>query len=108
MDYIENERSAYLENKDEPALFLSTRKQRMAVRSIQEMVKKYADEIITNKNISPHKMRSTNETALYNETGDIRLVADVLGHSDINTTAKHYASTADERRRMAASVKPYN
>lgn len=107
LDYIENERPLYLDDKNEPALFLSTRKKRMAVRSIQEMVKKYANEIIINKNISPHKMRSTYGTALYNETGDIRLVADVLGHSDINTTAKHYAATADERRKMASTIKPY-
>lgn len=108
LDYIENERPKYIQHEEEPALFLSTRKSRMAVRSIQEMVKKYADEIITNKKITPHKMRSTYGTALYNQTGDIRLVADVLGHSDINTTAKHYAATADERRKMAASIKPYN
>lgn len=107
-DYIDNERPLYLDSPDEPALFLSTQKKRMAVRSIQEMVKKYAKEIISNKHITPHKMRSTYGTALYNETGDIRLVADVLGHSDINTTAKHYASTADERRKQAAKINPYS
>lgn len=40
------------------------------------------------KNHSPHKMRSTYGTALYKDTGDIRLVSDVLGHKDINTTAE--------------------
>ncbi len=58
----------------------------------------------TLKNISPHKLRSTYGTNLYRETGDIYLVADVLGHKDVNTTKKHYAEIEDERRRMAAKA----
>ena len=54
------------------------------------------------KNISPHKLRSTYGTNLYRETGDIYLVADVLGHKDVNTTRKHYAELEEERRRSAA------
>ena len=50
----------------------------------------------------PHKLRSTYGTALYQETGDIYLVADVLGHKDVNTTKKHYAALDDARRRQAA------
>ena len=37
----------------------------------------------------------------YKETGDIYLVADVLGHKDVNTTRKHYAAIEEERRKMA-------
>ena len=40
----------------------------------------------------------------YKETGDIYLVADVLGHKDVNTTRKHYAQIDDDRRKMAAKV----
>ena len=42
--------------------------------------------------------------ALYRETGDIYLVADVLGHKDVNTTRKHYAALEDQRRRRAAKA----
>lgn len=108
LDYIQNERPLYIESDDEKALFMSTRKKRMAVRSIQEMVGKFAQVAVSNKKISPHKMRSTYGTALYNKTGDIRLVADVLGHSDINTTARHYAASEDEHRRQAAKIDPYS
>lgn len=107
-DYLEFERPHYIENDSEKALFMSLRKRRMAVRSIQEMVSKYAMAAVSNKKISPHKMRSTYGTALYNKTGDIRLVADVLGHSDINTTAKHYAASEDAHRRQAAKIDPYS
>lgn len=85
----------------EKALFLSTRKQRITVRSVEILVKKYSSNITTMKKITPHKLRSTYGTALYQETGDIYLVADVLGHKDVNTTRKHYAALDEERRRMA-------
>ena len=84
------------------AFFLSMQKKRMSVRSVENLVKKYAKTVTTMKNITPHKLRSTYGTNLYNETGDIYLVADVLGHKDVNTTKKHYASLEDSRRRMAA------
>ena len=86
---------------DEEALFLSLRKKRITVRSVEYMVKKYAKPVTPAKHITPHKLRSTYGTQLYRETGDIYLVADVLGHNDVNTTKKHYAALEDERRRSA-------
>lgn len=108
LDYIELERPSYIEKESEKALFLSLKKNRLAVRSVEVMVSKYAKAAVSNKKISPHKMRSTYGTALYNKTGDIRLVADVLGHSDINTTARHYAASEDAHRRQAAKIDPYS
>ncbi len=85
----------------EDALFLSSQKKRICVRSVEKLVKKYAMQVTSTKKITPHKLRSTYGTALYKETGDIYLVADVLGHKDVNTTRKHYAALEDERRRLA-------
>ncbi len=92
------------DNDEEKALFLSLRGNRMAVRSIEVMVKKYCTMINTNKKITPHKLRSTYGTALYKETGDIYLVADVLGHKDVNTTKKHYAEMTNDNRKRAANI----
>ena len=86
----------------EHALFYSAQRRRIGVQAIENLVKKYSQQITTTKKITPHKLRSTYGTALYQETGDIYLVADVLGHKDVNTTKKHYAAQADSRRRMAA------
>lgn len=88
----------------ENALFLSTQRRRMGVQAVENMVKKYARCITPNKKITPHKLRSTYGTALYKETGDIYLVADVLGHKDVNTTKKHYAAIDENRRRQAAGA----
>ena len=52
---------------------------------------------------SPKRAKIVME-GLYKETGDIYLVADVLGHKDVNTTKKHYAAIDDNRRRKAASA----
>lgn len=87
----------------EDALFLSMQKRRITQRAVQNLVKKYAAVAAPLKpRISPHKLRSTFATNLYNKTGDIYLVADVLGHSSVDTTRKHYADMTDTRRRMAA------
>lgn len=86
------------------ALFISLKKQRMSVRAVERMVKKYASQVTTVKKITPHKLRSTYGTNLYNETNDIYLVAEVLGHKDVNTTQKHYAASSEDRKRRAASV----
>lgn len=88
----------------ENALFLSLQNRRLTDRAIQNMVKKYAKLITQLKNISPHKLRSTFGTRLYAETGDIYLVANVLGHADVNTTRKHYAKMDDTYRRKAANA----
>ena len=88
----------------ENALFYSTQRRRIGVQAVENMVKKYAREVTTTKKITPHKLRSTYGTSLYRETGDIYLVADVLGHKDVNTTKKHYAAMDDSRRRKAAGA----
>lgn len=88
----------------ENAFFLSTQRRRMGVQAVENMVKKYAQAVTPNKKITPHKLRSTYGTSLYKETGDIYLVADVLGHKDVNTTKKHYAAIDEDRRRKAAGA----
>lgn len=88
----------------EHALFYSTQRKRIGVQAVENLVKKYSSAVTTSKKITPHKLRSTYGTALYQETGDIYLVADVLGHKDVNTTKKHYAAMDDARRRKAATA----
>ena len=85
-------------------MFLSLQNNRLSVRAVQGLVGKYTTIAVPLKNISPHKLRSTYGTMLYNETDDIYLVADVLGHKDVNTTKKHYAAIDEERRKSASGA----
>lgn len=100
-DYLEERKHIDPVSGYENALFLSGQRKRMSVRSVEMLVKKYSEGVIPLKHITPHKLRSTYGTELYRETGDIYLVADVLGHSDVNTTRKHYADMDEDRRRSA-------
>ncbi len=108
-DYLQLERKHItpLEGH-EKALFLSMQGKRMSVDAIENLVKKFARIAVPNKKITPHKLRSTYGTALYKETGDIRLVADVLGHENINTTIDYYAAIEDEHKRQARNAVDFN
>lgn len=103
-EYIKIRKNMLAKDGNDDALFLSLQMKRMSVRTIEKLVKKYAHIISPLKKITPHKLRSTYGTNLYKETGDIYLVADVLGHSDVNTTKKHYAALEDDRRRSARNI----
>ena len=107
---VESALLAYLEERKhivplsghEEALFLSIQDRRITVRAVEKLVKKYASLVTGLKKITPHKLRSTYGTTLYQETGDIYLVADDPGHKDVNTTRKHYAAMQDANKRKAA------
>ena len=109
---VEAALKAYLELRNrqvpldghENALFLSLQNRRITSRAVQNLVKKYAHLVTRLKQISPHKLRSTFGTQLYGETGDIYLVANVLGHADVNTTRKHYAKMDESYRKRAANA----
>lgn len=103
-DYLDERELMIPEPGHENALFLSLQMKRLSVRSVENLVKKYAKIVTPLKKITPHKLRSTYGTNLYQETGDIYLVADVLGHKNVNTTRKHYAAMKEENKRKAARV----
>lgn len=102
MEYVVERQKITAADGSVNALFLSLQNKRISVRSVEKMVNKYSKLVTSLKHITPHKLRSTYGTSLYRETGDIYLVADVLGHKDVNTTRKHYAAIDDDRRRSAA------
>lgn len=104
-EYLQFRETLNLPN-EERALFISSQNKRMMVRAMQYLVKKYAKVATPLKNITPHKLRSTYGTNLYKETKDIYIVAEVLGHKDVNTTKKHYAAISDDvRKSVAGKVK---
>ena len=103
-EYLTQRHQTVAADGSENAVFLSLQNKRISVRAVENLVKKYASTVTTLKKITPHKLRSTYGTTLYKESGDIYLVADVLGHKDVNTTRKHYAAQDDENRRRAARM----
>lgn len=95
--------------ENEKAMFLSLQNRRICTRAVENIVRKFAYESTPLKKITPHKLRSTFGTNLYRETNDIYIVADILGHKDVNTTKKHYAAISDDlRRNVAKKVRIYD
>jgi len=101
-DYVSSSRDYLLAGNDDPALFISMQHKRMTVRSVQLMIKGYAQKAGLNMKVTPHALRRTFGTNLYEETSDIYLVADALHHSSVETTRKHYASMSKDHKRIAA------
>ena len=83
------------------ALFITDRIQRIKTDGIRKIIEKYTYNI--NKHITPHKLRSTCATNIYEKTGDIYLVADVLGHSNLANT-RRYTAVSNEKRKQAAKA----
>lgn len=88
---------------DVNALFISLQNKRITVRAVENLIKKYTGVVNPLKSVSPHKLRSTYGTALYRQTKDIYMVAEVLGHRDVNTTKKHYAAIDEDIKREAST-----
>lgn len=105
--YIELERSQYLSEENENALFLSNRHTRFTVRSVQKMVEKYVEIALPQRSdsIHVHTFRKTYGTMLYDLTGDIKMVQDVLGHADPSTTSRYYIGSSHKKE--AKDIDPY-
>ena len=72
--------------------------------AVEYLVKKYAAIVTPKKKITPHKLRSSYGSALYAKTNDIYLVADLLGHNDVNITRKFYAAIEENRRKSVKNI----
>lgn len=109
--YIQTYLEERLDDKDIPdtetALFISRQNKRISVRAVQKLIQKYSSAVPL-KHITPHKLRSTFGTALYQATGDIYSVAEALGHSDVNTTKNHYAHLSEEHKKENRNKITYN
>lgn len=104
--YLQNYLSVrYLYKPVDDALFVNRDGNRISVRSIEKMIKKYVSTALPARRneITPHKLRSTYATDMLAATGNIELVSNQLGHSNIQTTTI-YAQSADEDKSKARNI----
>lgn len=87
------DRKRVLQKKRCNALFVSRLKQRITQNSVRDLVKKYTEGI--DKNITPHKFRSTYITALYEQTKDIYFVQQAVKHSSVATTQRYILNNGE-------------
>jgi site-specific recombinase XerD len=82
-------------------LFMSTKKQRLSVDGVEEMIKKYTSHL--SKHITPHKLRSSAAMNLYSSNVGVLTIASLLGHENITTTQR-YISAFDEEKENATNI----
>ena len=58
-------------------------------------------DAVPGKHITPHKLRASFATNLYNQTGDIRLVQEAMNHAKIATTELYIQSDGRNRKKAA-------
>ena len=96
------DRNKYFGDADTNALFVSQYGQRISYDAIRKLLIKYA-EGVTNKKITPHVMRHSCATAIYDKTGDIYLASAQLHHSNISTTMR-YANMSNKKLKQAINI----
>lgn len=98
-----NDRNIKLEGKPCDALFISNRKVRIHPFSVRSLVEKYVEEGIGIK-LSPHKIRAGVCTLLYETTGDIKFVADFIGHANVATTQRYIVNNGKAKKTGAELI----
>lgn len=97
---IEREISQYLAMRkdDNPALFIANETGKRVTPSNIQRVFRLATKKAGLTKVTPHTMRHSFATRLLDEGVDIRHVAELLGHQDLNTT-KQYTHVRDTKLR---------
>lgn len=90
-------------NLNTNAMFVSNQGKRMSEANIYRLINKYGDNI-EGKKLSPHKLRATYGTQLYDATKDIVFVQKAMNHSNSHTTELYIRGKGDESKRQAADI----
>lgn len=96
------DRKEFFNNAGSNALFVSQGNNRLSVRTVKDLIDKYVVGA-TDKKVTPHVMRHSCATNLYEKTGDIYLCAKQLHHKNVSTTQR-YAELSKERQKQAANI----
>lgn len=103
-EYINDGRNALLDNKKNNALFINRYGARLLPRRVQKLLKQYA--IVTGKRVHPHKLRHTFATHLLDGGADLKVVQELLGHSDLSSTQIYTHVTQGRARKIYLSAHP--
>lgn len=96
------DRDRYFKNANTSALFVSQEGNRLSEHTVKGLMERYT-EGMTDKHVTPHVMRHSCATNLYEKTGDIYLCAKQLNHKNVSTTQR-YAELSKEMQKKASNI----
>lgn len=102
-EYIAHRKPILAAEGHENALFLSSQRKRLTQRSIERIIKKYAQTSVPLKKITPHKLRASYATDMNEKTSDLLLVSSLLGHESVRTT-QVYVQQSEERKKAVRNI----
>ena len=105
-EYIEETRPKLARKKEESALFLNPRGERLTRQGFWQKLKEYAKSANLNTQISPHTLRHSFATHMLSGGADLRAVQELLGHANISTTQIYTHLTTEHIRRTYEKSHP--
>ncbi len=105
-EYIEETRLQVAHSKDEQALFLNPRGDRLTRQGFWQKIKEYAKSADLSTEITPHTLRHSFATHMLGGGADLRSVQELLGHANISTTQVYTHLTSDHIRRSYEESHP--
>ena len=104
--YLQKSRSRLLKNKTSPYIFITQQGKKMSRVSFWKIIKKYTKLCSINKRITPHTLRHSFATHLLERGADLRVVQELLGHSNISTTQIYTHINKDRLKSIHAKYHP--
>jgi integrase/recombinase XerD len=105
-EYLEQTRPKMTRHKDEVALFLNPRGDRLTRQGFWQKLKEYAKSAGLGTQISPHTLRHSFATHMLSGGADLRAVQELLGHANISTTQVYTHLTSEHVRRTYEKSHP--
>ncbi len=104
--YLYEYRATYI-SSNEKALFLNQRGNRISARSVENILKSAAIKVGIKVNVHPHMLRHSFATHLLDNGADLRVVQELLGHSDLSTTQLYTHLTVERLKETVARTHPH-
>ena len=96
------DRRDYFDVDERGPLFVSQWNNRMSPKNIELLLKKYI-EGVTDKHITPHKLRATAATQMGAHDVPVQVIKEILGHNNVNTTMR-YVAALDKQKQEAVNI----